>query len=278
MRIDLQVDDTDLLLKLRNGERRLAYAVVNAINVTAKEVQKAEFEHVRREFVVRKAKFFFGSESRPGGVAARITTFASVGRSRPFAEITGGRTSKGGDQAAERRLLLTTFEEGGRRRPFTRGAKSVAVPLTGRPARPGFNRGVDPRFTFAGMRLQAFRGKKRVRLPRRGKKVGVGLIDNRSQLRLPGDDGIQYKGRERTFVLKRSRRAPQGGVFQRFGRGAAGIRLIHKFIPPPQLDSRLDWIQTAERVVAREFAPAMARQVNEVLERQRIREIGRAQS
>ena len=278
MRIDLQVDQTELLLTLRNGEKRLAYAVVNAINETAKKVQKAEFEHVRSEFVIRKPAFFFGSAGRPGGMAARITTFASVGRSRAFAELIGGRTSQGGDQAAERRLLLTTFEEGGRRPPFTPGARSVAVPLTGRPARPGFNRGVDPRFTFAGMRLQAFRGKKRVRLPRRGKKVGVGLIDNRSQVRLPGEDGLQYKGRERTFLLKRSRRAPQGGVFQRVGRGPTGIRLVHKFIPPPQLDDRLDWIAVAQRVVAVEFAPAMARQVNEVLERKRIREIGRAQA
>ena len=34
MRIDLQIDSTELVLRLQNGQRRLAYAVVNAINNT----------------------------------------------------------------------------------------------------------------------------------------------------------------------------------------------------------------------------------------------------
>jgi hypothetical protein len=41
MRIDLQIDSTELVLRLENGQRRLAYAVVNAINNTAKRIQAA---------------------------------------------------------------------------------------------------------------------------------------------------------------------------------------------------------------------------------------------
>ncbi|PIV81181.1 hypothetical protein COW53_05735 [bacterium CG17_big_fil_post_rev_8_21_14_2_50_64_8] len=42
MRIDLQIDSAPLVLRLQNGQRRLAYAVVNAINNTAKRIQAVE--------------------------------------------------------------------------------------------------------------------------------------------------------------------------------------------------------------------------------------------
>ena len=46
MRIDLKIDSAPLVLRLQNGQRRLAYAVVDAINNTAKRIQTAE--RVRR--------------------------------------------------------------------------------------------------------------------------------------------------------------------------------------------------------------------------------------
>ena len=54
MKIDLQIDSARLVLRLRNGERRLAYAVVNAINNTAKRIRDAERRRVEEEFTVRK--------------------------------------------------------------------------------------------------------------------------------------------------------------------------------------------------------------------------------
>ena len=42
MRIDMQIDSASLVLRLRNGQRRLAYATVNAINNTAKRIQAAD--------------------------------------------------------------------------------------------------------------------------------------------------------------------------------------------------------------------------------------------
>ena len=57
MRIDLQIDNAPLVLRLQNGQRRLAYAVVNAINNTAKRIQDAERRRVEEEFTVRKKEF-----------------------------------------------------------------------------------------------------------------------------------------------------------------------------------------------------------------------------
>lgn len=92
MRIDLQIDSAPLVLRLQNGQRRLAYAVVNAINNTAKRIQAVERRRVEEEFTVRKKDFI----SRQ---AAVIKPFANVQQGRPYAEIGVGQKP---------RLLLST--------------------------------------------------------------------------------------------------------------------------------------------------------------------------
>jgi len=54
MKINLRIDSAALVLRLQNGQRRLAYAAVNAINNTAKRIQEAERRRVEEEFTVRK--------------------------------------------------------------------------------------------------------------------------------------------------------------------------------------------------------------------------------
>ena len=105
MRIDLQIDSAPLVLRLQNGQRRLAYAVVNAINNTAKRIQAAERRRVEQEFTVRKKEFIRRE-------AAVIKPFASVKQGRPYAEIGVGQKP---------RLLLSAFERGAERKPFTPG-------------------------------------------------------------------------------------------------------------------------------------------------------------
>ncbi|MFH1689976.1 MAG: hypothetical protein ABIE42_07030 [Candidatus Eisenbacteria bacterium] len=83
MRIDLQIDSAQLILRLRNGQRRLAYAAVNAINNTAKRIQAAERRRVEEEFTDRKTEFIRRE-------AAIIKPFASVRQGRAFAEISVG--------------------------------------------------------------------------------------------------------------------------------------------------------------------------------------------
>lgn len=137
MRIDLQINSTELILRLRNGERRLAYAVVNAINNTAKRIQDAERRRVEEAFTVRK-KDFMRRE------AAVIKPFANVREARPYAEVAVGQKP---------RLLLSAFERGAERKPFTPSARSVAEPVIGGPARPQFQEQVTPELRVRRLRF-----------------------------------------------------------------------------------------------------------------------------
>jgi hypothetical protein len=137
MRIDLQIDSTELVLRLKNGQRRLAYAVVNAINNTAKRIQAAERQRVEEEFTVRKKEFIRRE-------AAIIKPFASVRQGRAYAEIAVGQKP---------RLLLSAFERGAERKPFTPSARSVAEPVVGGPARPQFSQQVTPELRVGRLRF-----------------------------------------------------------------------------------------------------------------------------
>lgn len=253
--VQVDVRAADLLKGLRNGEKRMAYAVVNAINYTAREVQKAAHERVRAEFIVRRPQFLFGSPGRPGGVAGKISPFANVSAGRMFARVfVDGGGSKGG------KVLLPGFESGAERKPATPGAKHVAVPLTGRPARPSIAAGVPPAFTIAGLKLREFRAGKAVRRRRRGGAAATGVHDTDGRLRLPSSEsGVQWKGLQRTFLV------PGLGIFQRIGPARGDIRLIYAFTRPFRLEPRLRFESTATEVANREFGPALLFEVDKTL-------------
>ena len=137
MRIDLTIDSTELVLRLQNGQRRLAYAVVNAINSTAKRIQDAERRRVEEEFTIRKKEFIRRE-------AAIIKPFASVRQGRAYAEIAVGQKP---------RLLLSAFERGAERKPFTPSARSVAEPVVGGPARTQFSQQVTPELRMGRLRF-----------------------------------------------------------------------------------------------------------------------------
>jgi hypothetical protein len=255
VRIDLQVDTSPLLLRLKNGERRLAYAVVNAIKNTALRIQEAERDRVRRKFVVRKSDFIMRE-------AAIIKPFPSVSQSRPYAEISVGQ---------KQRLLLAKYEQGAAREPFTPGAKSVAVPLLGRPARRSIASAVPPAFRFSGMKLKAFYKGKRLTKRRRGGHVdSVDLHGEYGRVSLPQPEasgGVQWKGENRTFLLPVSERAPFGAVFQRIGPGRGDIREIWSFKRGVRLDTRLEFVVTAQRVAAEWFGEELERETIAALAR-----------
>jgi hypothetical protein len=151
MKIDLQIDSAPLVLRLRNGERRLAYAVVNAINNTAKRIQDAERRRVDDEFTVRKKEFIRRE-------AAVIKPFANVRQSRAFAEIAVGQKP---------RLLLSAFERGFEREPFTPGATKIAEPVVGGPARSRFTAPVTPELRMSRLHFdRTKRGKRRAGVTR----------------------------------------------------------------------------------------------------------------
>lgn len=149
--VNLEIDSTQLILRLRNGQRRLAYAAVNAINNTAKRIQAAEWARAQEIFTIRKVEFMRRE-------VAKIKPFASVRAARAFAEISVGQKD---------RLLLSAFERGAVREPVMEDAKRVAEPIDPRkgkpsPARPTWQQNVLPELWRRRLNFDLTkRGKKR---------------------------------------------------------------------------------------------------------------------
>lgn len=270
MRIDLQIETLPLFERMDKGQRRLGYAVVSAINATAKRIQKAEFEEVRGAFQIRRPTFFFGTEARPGGTAARIKPFASVKQQRPFAEIAVQAPESRG--AVSRRTLLPYFEEGGPRPIFTPGARRVAIPIVQQAARPSWPSLVPQQFTFAGMRMVAYRGGKKVARPDvRAGRQDRSLFGTEGRHALPegvaGEGAIQWKGRHRTFILLNAGPSGKSGVFQRIG--PRDIRMIYRFKSPRALERRMRWFDVANRTAARWFPEEMERETIKAIQHSR---------
>jgi hypothetical protein len=204
VQIKVQIDTKALKARTEREAKRLAFSTAQALNETAKEIQTAERVNLDRKFTVRKAGFLYR--------LIKITAFASPRKGRPFAEVAIDPTKK--------RVLLGIFEKGGEKKP-TKG-KSVAVPLTGGPARPSFTQPVAEEFTFRKLRFRRHRTKT-------GK--------------------VQWKGEKRTFII------PGLGVLQRVGGKAksSAAKLIYAFERRPRLKALLDFTEIALRTFNREF-------------------------
>lgn len=257
-------------------ERRLAFSSVRAINNMAKLIQLAEQARVSTVFEVRQAQrpFWFGVGGRVGGAAARITTFASIPKGKQFAEIEAGTLPSGGDRLpGARHLLLRLFEYAGRRVPM-RG-KNVAIPVW-EIARGGSKKNpIGSAFLFKSLAMRAYykpggKGKLR-KLKYQGKyaaqlkkqiaagQAGTGVVGEYGTKAtgftqvMQGSKGIRWRGKYRTFIAFGSKKHPLGAVYQRIGPGPLGIRVIWAFHRPFPLDSRLQFIATADRIAARNF-------------------------
>lgn len=238
MQLKVELDAKSLLLRLKNGEKRLAYATVAALNTAGERLQQDEFANVRSKFNVRATQFFFGTPARPGGVAAKLYK-ANIGKDRPFAELAVGQEatlSRAG--VMKKRVLLPMFETGGRY--TSQFAKTVAVPITGG-ARPRKGADIDPRFTFSAMALKAYEEGKAVKAPGRNKYRTVGVFGEYGRLQPPeaGASKRVYKGRFGTFIVKASPSLPWGGVMQRSSQFKGAVRLLWKFQPSVPVDARL---------------------------------------
>lgn len=219
MQINVVMDNTQLLLRLRNGQKRLAYAAVNAVNNTLKRIQKAEQRRVTQEFTVRKDEFIKRQ-------AAIIKPFASVKQARAFGEIAVGEKP---------RLLLSQFERGAKREPATSGARYVAEPVIGGPARPSFRRPVSPDYRLRKLKFQ---------------RTSTGKIR-------------KSVAATKTFLVAGV------GIFQRTGADAA--RAVYIFTRGKRLRPRLKFVETARREADRWFREEFEREVIKALERARGR-------
>ena len=122
-------------------------------------------------------------------------------------------------------LLLPGFEEGATREP--RKGALVAVPVEARPSKPQ----VIPEALWI-QRLQ-------LRFPR-------------SRRQTPGAVAVR-RGLQRTFQV------PGLGILQRVGTGVT--RLLYAFMRPFKLDRRLEFYKTAQRVVRRDYAANLRREI-----------------
>lgn len=243
MQITVDVRAAEVLRGLALTEKQVDYAIVNALNATAKTAQAAERARLSSVFHVRKREFVERQ-------VAVIRPFASVSQGRYFVQISVGQKP---------RLLLSGFESGAPRPPFK--GKHVAVPLTGSPARPTASSSVPTSFTFQGLRLIRA-GKTRSGRSRRGRATS---IDFKSHV--TGRGALQFKGQQRTFLLTQTRVAPFGGVFQRVGPGRGDIRMIYSFRDVPALRPVLGFMRTMQETSRTMFPGALRGEIDRSITR-----------
>lgn len=225
MEITVDVRAAEVLQGLSLTQKQVPYAIVNALNETAKAVQAAERARVFSMFHVRKREFI-------GREVAILKPFASVGQGRFFAKLSVGQKP---------RLLLPGYEIGAPRPAFKGSA--VAVPRTGSAARPSASSSVPEAYTFKGLALRRATASGRSR--RVAKRAGV-----RARKDI-------YQGAQRTFQLPRTAAHPLGAVFQRVGPGRADLRTLYSFRKVPNLRAVLGFTKTAETLARSQFPLAL---------------------
>lgn len=243
MELTVSADAARVLLALRNGEKRMGYAVSNALRSGILAAQSAVRGRVQSKFQVRpSARAFILREAaivKPFPSPAHLETRMAVG-TKP-------------------RLFLSTFEAGGPRLPAV--GRRMAVPVVGGPARPTFAQSVPTSLQF---RQLALRPVARGRVRRKFDPSVVRVLSG------PGAE--RFAGAQRTFQLPATVREPEGGVFQRVGPKRADVRLVYGFrANVARLDERLRFVATAATAATVEFPAALGREVVATLQFQLAR-------
>lgn len=233
------VDSRELvkLAWMKNAGKRMNYALAYAINDTLREVQKEERARVSASFTLRKPEFVLRE--------AAILRFA-----KPADPNMQGKVFVGQKQ----RFILGAFERGGSRQAamaatgVTARGRRAAVPLKGGPARRTFASQVPKELQFTALKLREDRG----RAARRRRAASDSASGGTQQL----------KGQQRTFVLRSTKKQPQGGVFQRVGPKRGDIRLVYAFVPNLMVPKKLNFEKVARSVTMQRFQRNLREQVN----------------
>jgi hypothetical protein len=234
-KIAVDVNPALLLQKLDGGEKRLAFAVANAIRSTALDVQNDERAHAQATFTLRGGR---GSDFVLRNVAV-ITQFPKATGNIPYAEIAVGQKD---------RLLLSTFEEGGDRLPF-KGRASVAVPAIGGPARPSFGDAVPSAYRFGALRLRI--------TPR---------AESQGKRRRPRGAAAAGASDPVRFGLQGTYQIPGLGVFKGGGEGRKGIP-VYWFVTGERVPRELEFVATAQATADRVFALHLEDEITSTLRR-----------
>lgn len=244
MKISIDIDVKALTTRFGLTEKNIAYAVVNALNDTAKQVQSSERENVQAKFIMRNPDFMLRN-------AAIIKPFASVGQGRPYVEIAVGQKP---------RLLLSQFEQGGPRLPFV--GKNVAVPIIGSPARPSQSASVPTNMRISALNMRpelssASRAQRRTL--KGGSKSETKTM--RRDFTKANAIGRPWQGNQRTYLI------PGVGVFQRTGPKRKDTVLLYRFLTRVQLKPILGFIDLGKTEGARMLRSALDKSVRNELRR-----------
>lgn len=224
MQINLNIDTKQLQDDFQFSEKNIAFAVVNAINKTVLMVQKREQENARSKFRLRGGS----GEQLVLRSVGKIQPFASVGKGRAYAEIF--------IDSSKPRMLLTDLELGGTKKSLF--GSSVAVPITGSPARQSFASSVPTELYISKLNLKTQLTADQER-QRRSIKGSNRKATAQARKAFVSSLGSVRLGEQRTYQI------PGVGVFQRTGPKPRDSKLIYKFKPSPQLRPMLGFTQIA---------------------------------
>ena len=223
--IEVDLEGVDIPKWIRGIYRdQLPFVTARTINAVALSFQKAQREHQHRIFDVRNRTFIDRSvKIKP--FAKKTSLFARVSIDPP-----------GGQERAD---ILTKFESGGTKRP--RDGRSLAVPADAQRLKRG-----------------------RVRKADRPKELGFRLHGK-------GPEAEVFRGKKRTFLIRRP--DGTGGIYRRTGSSTAmvsslatrnvrdsNIQTLFRFTPTARIDSNLNFVSIAQRVVAAELGEAFNRE------------------
>lgn len=244
MKIDVKIDTDKLVARTLKEQKRLVYAVTEAINKAGVAAQEKIRADMSNDFHLRTAN----KKGRKWLLDRIKFKFASVRAGRIFAEIFV-------DQKP--RLLLGKFEKGGKREPFV--GKNVAVPNPEQ-ARQGGSIGgeVKGELTFKALGLKKVPNRSGRETLDAGHRSGLNRTQYRKLRNTLGKDQYQIKGRERTFLLRSTAKSPLGGVYQRIGPGRDDIRLVYSFKRAFMLKRVLHLVRTAKEVFEDKFRVELA--------------------
>jgi hypothetical protein len=268
---EVDVRGLEALGVLRNPSKRMSFVLANALNKTIKVVQPAEVRNVKRGFTVRQPTF----------IERNAAAIRGKGGGSGFASAPAHRFSARIEVSEKPRFLLGGFERGGPR-PVAKG-KSAAVPLIGGAARPTFGVPVVPQFTFKELRfVTGRRGKGRMvsdfvgsKFKSRRKASTFKTGDVLFKQRRTGSGKVQWKGAQRTFILKSTGKLPGGGVFQRVGPGRDDIRLIYSFVQHERLEHRLGFEKVALREALAAFPKFLRAEIDSAFQFAATRAFGK---
>jgi hypothetical protein len=245
MNVDIKLNIAPAVAFLDDKERRqIPFALARATNDTGTDFQNAMRTGISRRFVLRQPQFILDSVKIQRGDWAtskgfkagggKFTTIVSMG-----AEGSGHKNSG----------ILTKFEDGGDR-VSDDPDRPIAIPTA---ALRGSFAELPPRSMYPkNLRLISRRGVDSV-MPANVHRTKRGVE--------------QIQGKHRTFVLNPATNigANVWGVFQRYGPRRSDIQLIWRYRTRIHIPRRLQWWDTAQRIVPERFTENFRTRLAEAL-------------